>query len=66
MLAAGAAFIAFYTLTWRLTPKGDRVYSNYRGSDGYQRLAGEGYGIESYDYTRDAGGALMRSRGITP
>jgi hypothetical protein len=65
LLAAAAAFIAFSTLTWRLTPKGETSYSSYRQSEGYRRLADQGYNIESYDYTRDAGGKLMRARGIT-
>ena len=65
LLAAAGAFISFTTLTWRLTPKGETSYSSYRQSEGYRRLADQGYGIESYDYTRDAGARLMRERGIT-
>lgn len=65
LLAAAAAFIAFNTVTWRLTPKGETSYSSYRKSEGFRRLADQGYNIESYDYTRDAGGRLMRERGIT-
>lgn len=65
LLAAAGAFISFSTLTWRLTPKGETSYSSYRQSEGYRRLADQGYGIESYDYTTDAGARLMRERGIT-
>jgi hypothetical protein len=65
LLAAAGAFISFTTLTWRLTPKGETSYSSYRQSEGYRRLADQGYGIESYDYTRDAGARLMKERGIT-
>ena len=65
LLAAAGAFISFTTLTWRLTPKGETSYSSYRKSEGYRRLADQGYGIESYDYTRDAGARLMKERGIT-
>ena len=65
LLAAAGAFISFSTLTWRLTPKGETSYSSYRQSEGYRRLADQGYGIESYDYTRDAGARLMKERGIT-
>ncbi|MEP7120878.1 MAG: hypothetical protein ABJE95_08215 [Byssovorax sp.] len=65
LVAAAGAFIAFTTLTWRLTPKGETSYSSYRKSEGYRRLADQGYGIESYDYTRDAGARLMKERGIT-
>jgi hypothetical protein len=65
VLATIAAFIAFYTVTWRLTPKGENSYSSYKKSDGYQHLAGQGYGIESFNYRLDAGGQLMRERGIT-
>ena len=65
LVAAAGAFISFTTLTWRLTPKGETSYSSYRKSEGYRRLADQGYGIESYDYTRDAGARLMKERGIT-
>jgi hypothetical protein len=63
-LAVLVAIAAFYGISARVTPKGEKPYSKYRGSDGYQRLAGEGYGIESYDYTADAGAKLMRARGL--
>ena len=66
LILGGVALAAFHVLTWRLTPKGDRRYSAYRTSDGYMRLAREGFGIEGYDYSRQAGAVLLRSRGLTP
>lgn len=64
VIITAVAVVAFYVVTSRLTPKGERSYSSYKTSEGYHRLASEGYGIESFDYTRDAGERLMRERGI--
>jgi hypothetical protein len=66
--AVGAAVVgvaAFSTITSRITPKGEHQYRSYERSEGYQRLRQQGYGIESYDYTRTAGAQLLAQRGIS-
>ena len=57
MLAAlllGGSWGAKLTVARKATPTGETPYWNYQTTQGYRRLAGEGYSITKHDYRKDA------------
>jgi hypothetical protein len=57
MLAAlllGASWGAKLIVARKATPEGETPYWNYQTTQGYRRIAGEGYSITKHDYRKDA------------
>jgi hypothetical protein len=50
----GASWIATRVAARMATPKGETAYWSYSNTQGYRRMAGEGYSISKHDFRKDA------------
>jgi len=53
-LLIGAGYLGKLAVARLATPKGETAYWSYQATDGYRRIAGDGYSITKHDYRKDA------------
>jgi hypothetical protein len=53
-LLLGASWGAKLIVARKATPEGETPYWNYQTTQGYRRIAGDGYSITKHDYRKDA------------
>ena len=50
----GLGFVGKLVVARLATPKGETHYGSYQATEGYRRIAGDGYSITKHDYRKDA------------
>lgn len=60
----GASWVATRIAAKRTTPDGETAYWSYHNTQGYRRMAGEGYSITKHDFRKDAY-ARLKMEGLT-
>ena len=50
----GAGYLGKLLVARLATPKGETHYWSYKATEGYRRIAGDGYSITKHDYRKDA------------